>query len=785
MKFETETIQNLEFDKILALISQNCISELGKVRLLNSQMLMDENQLANSLLEVTETKDIYLGEGGLPFWFFDDLRPLLNKIEPIHSYLEVSECQKVLNLIDLSGEVVKFFNKHENKYPRLRQLVSHLEPLINIKKLIESTIDPAGTIYDNASPELKGIRSEITILSKQIHLKLDKILKKNTEHIQDDYVTLREGRLVLPVREFSVNKIPGIVHGQSSTGQTHYVEPMSIVTLNNQIQELHAHEKKEIIKILKRITDQIRQHIDEISTNLALLTQIDVLIAKARYSIVVDGNAPDVQDNFEWHIKNAFHPLLLKKLAKAAVPISVDIGTDFHTMIITGPNAGGKTVSLKTIGVLQMLFQSGFHVPVAEDSKFPLCKNLFAVIGDEQSIEDDLSTFSSHITKLNQIIHAASHRSLILIDEIGKGTDPAEGSALAIAILERLNREGLVTIVTTHHAELKAFAHNIPGVINAAMQFDIKSLSPLFKLEVGIPGSSYAFDISKRLGVEQAILERAKEIMGISEHDLEAMIIDLTTQKQAFENKLSNLSIKETELDGLKALYKTRAEELSKNKKKHEQDALIEAKMILDKVNQQIETVIREIRESNAKSEIIKRGQSIVRRLKKDIESKSFKEQTQSVSIEDLAPGKIIKSKRFSIKGTISKVFSERDEVEIESDGLKIIIPVNDVEFEESVKEKQKKEFIIETPQVLNEIDLRGKIADDAIQELEKYLDQALISNWQEIRIIHGKGTGTLRQRIHLFLKKDKGIKSFRLGKFGEGDTGVTIIEMKKDLSQK
>jgi DNA mismatch repair protein MutS2 len=780
MKILIDSDQILEFYKVLEFISTKCVSDLGRSRLLNNKPLDDYQQLSTILKEVSEAKEIYVSEGGMPIWSFDDIRSLLNKIEPLDSYLEIADCQKVQNFLEVSASVHKYFQKREENSKELKNYADKIDSLPNVLKLIQNTIDPSGAIYDNASPDLKKIRAQISIVSKQIHTKLERILRKQTEHIQDDYITLRDGRLVIPVREFSVNKIPGIVHGQSSTGQTHYVEPMPVVPLNNEIFELYNQEKREIVRILKRLSQNFREHKETLILNQENLIHLDSIQAKAQYSISVDGRAPIINEPFSWDIRNGYHPLLLKKIGKETIPLNMEIGTDFRMMVITGPNAGGKTVTLKTIGLLQILFQCGFHIPVAEGSKFPICHQIAAVIGDEQSIEDDLSTFSSHVKKLNDIIYHLAHRSLLLVDEIGTGTDPAEGSALAISLLEEFNREGVVTLVTTHLSELKAFAHKLDGAMNAAMQFDFKSLSPLFKLEIGMPGSSYAFDISQRLGLNEKVLKRARDLLGTSHHELDSMINDLTKKRQDIEEKIRELSLKESEMEGLKALYKTRSEDLKKNRKKYEKESFNEAKAILDNVNKTIENVIREIRESQADSRTIKKGRDELKELSDKINQLVDRPESQKIDLDNLRPGFSIKSKRFSVTGQITKILKEKKQVEIDAGGVKMKIPVEDIILDKSIATKISAEIDIKdsSPNIINEIDLRGKIAEDALIELEQYLDHALNSHWKEVRIIHGKGTGALRASVHAFLKKHKKVQAYRLGNYGEGDTGVTVIEL-------
>jgi DNA mismatch repair protein MutS2 len=780
MKILLDSDQILEFSKVLEFISTKCVSDLGRARLLNSRPLNEYQHLSNTLIEVSEAKEIYVSEGGIPIWLFDDIRSLINKIEPLDSYLEVADCQKVQNFLEVSASVHTYFQKREDLSRELKKYSDKIDPLPNVLKLIQNTIDPSGAIYDNASPDLKKIRAQIGVVSKQIHTKLERIIRKQTEHIQDDYITLRDGRLVIPVREYSVNKIPGIVHGQSSTGQTHYVEPMPVVPLNNEIFELYNQEKREIIRILKRLSHTFRENKETLILNQENLVHLDSIQAKAQYSISVDGRAPMINESFSWDIRSGYHPLLLKKIGKETVPLNMEIGTDFRMMVITGPNAGGKTVTLKTIGLMQLLFQCGFHIPVAEGTKFPICHQIAAVIGDEQSIEDDLSTFSSHIKKLNDIMDHLTHRSLVLVDEIGTGTDPAEGSALAISLLEEFNREGVVTMVTTHLSELKAFAHKLDGAINAAMQFDFKSLSPLFKLEIGVPGSSYAFDISQRLGLNEKILNRARDLLGTSHHELDSMINDLTKKRQEIDEKINEISLKESEMEGLKALYKSRSEDLKKNRKKYEKESVNEAKAILDNVNKTIENVIREIRESQADSKTVKKGRDQLKELNENINQLVDRPKSQKIDVDILKPGFSIKSRRFSVTGQITKILKEKKQVEIDASGVKMKIPVEDIVLDKSLEKELPAEFDINqsNPDIINEIDLRGKIAEDALIELEQYLDHALNSHWKQIRIIHGKGTGALRSSVHAFLKKHKKVQSYRLGNYGEGDTGVTVIEL-------
>jgi DNA mismatch repair protein MutS2 len=779
MNISSDTLNNLQYHIILDEVSDLCINEIAKQRIQNQEPYFQKIVIEQMLTEIEELKQIIRIEQSFPLDYYHDMRPLVHKIEPQESYLEIEDCQKIQCFIEIGNTVKKFIKKFE-QLTQINDKADSIEPLTLLRQQIASTIDPSGQIYDNASPDLKAVRKEISHLSKQIHIQLERIQKKYTEHLQEDYVTLREGRLVLPIREFSVNKVPGIVHGQSATGQTQYIEPMQVVSLNNDMQVAYQREKKEIIRILKRISENIRTETAAILNNFDKLVHLDAMQAKAKYALALKAIAPEIQQNFSWHVMDGYHPLLLKKIGKEAVPLTLDIGEDYQILIITGPNAGGKTVALKTIGLLQLMLQSGFQIPVGEGSKFPICQNIYAIIGDEQSIENDLSTFSSHITKVNRIVEDFTAKSLVLIDEIGTGTDPAEGAALAVTFLEKLLTPEVITLVTTHQGALKAFAHHTAGVKNGAMQFDGAKLTPRFVLETGIPGSSFAFDISRRLGVSEEILKRAGDLLGGAHTGLEQIILELTTIKDGYENKVKAITLKETELEGLKTLYQTRADELKKKKKSFERKALSEAEEILKSVNKTIEAVVREIKESQADQAVIKSSRLKIDTLKADIQKKSqAKEPAITYKVTDLKPGIFVKSAKYEVEGEINQILAGGKEAEIITGNKRMIVPVSDLIVEDNSSLTKNSSITISTPlpQVINELDLRGLTGEDALLELAKYLDHAAHARWKEVRIIHGKGTGALRKAVHSFLKNYKHCKSYRLGNYGEGDTGVTVIE--------
>jgi len=776
---------SLEFDKIIDEISVKCVSQTGKARLKNSTPLFDVQRLNDILIQIQEMRDIYISEGGLPIWEFFDIRALLNKIEPVDSYLEIQDCLKIQNVLEVTLDILKFFKKSEDKFPYLKKLIEKLNLNEQLLKQLKFTIDPSGNIYDNASPELRTIRKEINQLNDEIHIRMNRILKKNSEFLQEEYITLRDGRLVLPVREFSVSKIPGIVHGQSGSGSTYFVEPMTIVDLNNQMQKVFAAEKREIIIILRRLAAQIRDEETVLLVNLDILNDLDTLQAKAKYANEVKASQPVINDGFFWKLRSARHPLLLKKEGLTVVPLNLDIGKEYRELLISGPNAGGKTVALKAVGILQLMVQSGFHVSADEGSSFPICKQIFTVIGDEQSIEQDLSTFSSHIQAIEKIFEHLGENALILIDEIGTGTEPSGGASLAIAILNALNREGLVSIISTHHNQLKAYASQTEGIQNAAMQFDHAHLTPLFTLEMGIPGSSYTFEICKRLGLSDSVIEEAIKISGNESFKLDRLLIDIGRKSQEYQDKTRSVSIRESELNSLIQLYQDRNDVLKKQRKKLEREAAKSAQAILEETNRQIEKIVREIRESNADKKVVKNARIILEKKKAEIASliPEEKRKISDTKIDQIKTGMKVKSLTYEISGTVSKIFPGKKQVMLDKDGLSVTVDITDIELlEPDLQPKQKRTSsngVLANTNISYELDLRGLQVDEALESVEAYLDRAVLSSWNEVRLIHGKGTGALREAVHRFLAGQNHIASYRLGKFGEGDSGVTVVQLK------
>jgi DNA mismatch repair protein MutS2 len=775
----------LNLDGMFSLIAEKCVSSLGKENILCLRPICVKKDLSQELMRVQSISKIIEKEGHFPISSFSDIRVLLNKIEPQNSFLEIKEAKEIQTLLEIIDDVHAFFKKPIFQNTPINNLVDRFEGQKNLLNQLQYTFDPAGNIYDNASTELKAIRKKLNTLREEINRKLESISTKNAEHLQEDYVTLRDGRLVLPVREFSVSKISGIVHGQSSSGATKFVEPMAVVQANNDIQELLIDEKREIVKILTRLTNLVREQGDELTHILMALVDLDSLQARALYGLEVDALYPDLVDDHYWKINNGRHPILLKLIDKETVPLNLEIGDTFNTLIISGPNAGGKTVAMKTVGLLQLMLQCAVPIPISEGSKFPVCKQIFVLIGDKQSIENDLSTFSSHIQGLNEIVENVKERALVLIDEIGIGTEPSSGAALAIAVLEQLQKPNVVSLVSTHQNQLKHFASKTEGVENAAMQFDLKHLKPLFVLETGIPGSSFTFDICKRFGMSEQLIKRARELEGGSNLDMAKLLNDISEKSQFYREEVNALSLKQSKLDALIKLYEGNAAEQKKNKKRLEKEANKQAKEIIENANKKIEATIRAIRESAADKKIVKNVRKELSDFKENLKNVVQEKPVSNLSIEDVRIGQKVRSLIYNVVGQVSKIFKNKGTIELEREGLKISVNISEVELLANTGQKIKTKPVDSvTPShvpssVAHEVDVRGCEVHEAIERVDAYLDSAVHSEWKEVTIIHGKGTGALRQAIQQFLAKNKSIKEYRTGRYGEGDAGVTIVGLK------
>lgn len=787
-KFDETTFSQLDFQKIIEQIRLQLATPFGEELLRELKPSTDFEKVNKDLKEVTEMIELLNSGYYIPLNGITDFRKSLDKIKPQNAFLESTELIEIKNDLRLFGELSRFFKGYEQSSPLLNFYSKGIHSHTTIVREIESTIDTSGEILDKASPELRQIRIKIRSLEGDKTKLLKQSIKQYGEFTQDEIITLRDGRMVMGIQQNYVNKIDGIVHGTSSSGATVFVEPMTTLKISNQIQNLRIQERNEVIKILRFLTDLIRQVRDDIYYGIKNVAALDLIYAKAKLGQKLDSKVPKLTKNPILKLSEARHPLLILKMGQQnVVPMSVEVGKDFFTLVITGPNAGGKTVALKTIGLMILMIQIGMPIPANEDSEVPLFPKLLVDIGDRQSLEKDLSTFSAHIVRLKEILQQADSNSLVLFDELGTGTDPKEGAALAISILSQLTERKVVTVATTHHGELKAFAHTSGGVENASMEFNLENLQPNYRLRVGIPGSSYAFEIARRYGLPASTISNARKFVGKEKDKLEELILNLERQIQQLDKEKQKLSIKLSEGEGLRNLYERQANQLKKEKKALQQKAAEDAQRILQDANALVERVVAEIRSQKASRETIKSAHTALQVKKEEINQILKGDEPPLQESVKLKKGDVVWIKSLREEGELLEDLDNKGKLRVLVGNVKMSLDrfdlqkLNKNEASSKVHSSTNREKIEIVNQGLKpELDLRGLDSIEAIEKTNQYLSEVINAGWDEIRIVHGKGTGVLRKKINEYLSRDKRVLEKRIGKWGEGDTGVTVVKIKR-----
>ena len=716
------------------------------------------------------------------------------------SILELLDIAKLLKVAETAKQYgVQTKDKDEDgvstRKDSLTGYFESLMPLEHLAREINRCILSEDEIADDASSALKDIRRQMKVVNNKVHAALNDIVTKqsNQNMLQDSIVTLRNGRYCIPVKSEYKGQFPGMVHDQSATGSTFFVEPMAVVNLNNEWKELAADERMEIERILVSLSEQVAGYSESIQMNVELLTRLDFIFAKAKYAKSYNGTQPDMNDKGIIEIKQGRHPLLDPK---KVVPVDIRLGNDFSMLIITGPNTGGKTVSLKTLGLFTLMGQSGLHIPAFQGTKLSVFRDVFADIGDEQSIEQSLSTFSSHMTNIVYIMKHATRDTLVLFDELGGGTDPVEGSALAIAILKNLHENEIRCMATTHYSELKTFAMTTPGLENACCEFDVESLSPTYHLLIGIPGKSNAFAIATKLGLTKDVIEDAMTQVDHDTIDMETLLADLEKSKRQIEEERAEITANKEEIRKLKERLASKNEHIEQRKQDILRNAREEAKEILEDAKAFADASIRrynnwEKKPQTANNKDMENERGNIREKIKAVDGKLQKQTTNRKSksrAEDFHLGDSVHVISMNLTGIVRSLPDAKNMITVQMGILQSTIPISDVEIikEEAPKTKsQMKQRAGQYGASMNksrtikpEINLLGMTVDEAIMELDKYLDDACLSHLNQVRVVHGKGTGALRKGVHEYLKKQKYVKSFRLGEFGEGDAGVTIVEL-------
>ena len=716
------------------------------------------------------------------------------------SILELLDIAKLLKVAETAKQYgVQTKDKDEDgvstRKDSLTGYFESLMPLEHLAREINRCILSEDEIADDASSALKDIRRQMKVVNNKVHAALNDIVTKqsNQNMLQDSIVTMRNGRYCIPVKSEYKGQFPGMVHDQSATGSTFFVEPMAVVNLNNEWKELAADERMEIERILVSLSEQVAGYSESIQMNVELLTRLDFIFAKAKYAKSYNGTQPDMNDKGIIEIKQGRHPLLDPK---KVVPVDIRLGNDFSMLIITGPNTGGKTVSLKTLGLFTLMGQSGLHIPAFQGTKLSVFRDVFADIGDEQSIEQSLSTFSSHMTNIVYIMKHATRDTLVLFDELGGGTDPVEGSALAIAILKNLHENEIRCMATTHYSELKTFAMTTPGIENACCEFDVESLSPTYHLLIGIPGKSNAFAIATKLGLTKDVIEDAMTQVDHDTIDMETLLADLEKSKRQIEEERAEITANKEEIRKLKERLASKNEHIEQRKQDILRNAREEAKEILEDAKAFADASIRrynnwEKKPQTANNNDMENERGNIREKIKAVDGKLQKQTTNRKSksrAEDFHLGDSVHVISMNLTGIVRSLPDAKNMITVQMGILQSTIPISDVEIikEEAPKTKsQMKQRAGQYGASMNksrtikpEINLLGMTVDEAIMELDKYLDDACLSHLNQVRVVHGKGTGALRKGVHEYLKKQKYVKSFRLGEFGEGDAGVTIVEL-------
>lgn len=782
----------LEYYKILEQLAEYAFCEEAKERAKALTPITDPAELAH-LQETTADALSRLYKGSsISFSGVHNVNASLKRLE-IGGSLNTLELLAVSSLLEAAKRAKAYdrSDRAEDKTDSLSPLFSQIEPLSPLHEEIRRCIIGEDEIADDASPALSKIRKSIRGMNDRIHAQLTNLMNNTTTrtYLQDAVITMRDGRYCLPVKAEAKTSVPGMVHDQSSSGSTLFIEPMAVVNLNNELRELFLKEQEEINHILAELSNRVAENANGIRQDYTVLAELDFIFAKAQLAKSYNGVAPLFNEEGRIHIRKGRHPLLD---AKKVVPIDVRLGEDFRQLIVTGPNTGGKTVSLKTVGLLTLMGQAGLHIPAGDRSELAIFEEIFADIGDEQSIEQSLSTFSSHMTNIVGILEKADERCLCLFDELCAGTDPTEGAALAISILHKLHQYGATTMATTHYSELKVYALSTPGVENACCEFNVETLSPTYRLLIGIPGKSNAFAISSKLGLAENIIEDAKSRLSDRDADFEDMLAKLETSRITIEKEQLEIQTYKSEIEELKKRLTTKNERLDASRDEILRKANEEAVQILKEAKELADETIRNFHkygQGQAPISQMEKERSRVRDKMSESEKKLSLKKKETVNHKvpkKLRIGDSVRVLSMNLTGTVHTLPNAKGDLYVQMGILRSLVNIRDLVLIDEDASPAARKFgrtssgsmkMSKSASVSTEINLIGMTVDEAISHLDKYLDDAYIAHLPSVRIVHGKGTGALRSAVHAHLKRQKYVKSFRLGEAGEGDAGVTIAE--------
>ncbi len=789
-----KTLKVLEYNKIVEMLMEKAESQLGKDRVKEIRPLVNMDEIEKLQMETEEALSLLVKRGNPPLYGIHSISYELKRVD-IGGSISPGGLIKVSDSLRVARSLKNFLKETKgdktSNNPIIENLVEKLSTFKHIEDEINNAIINENEISDNASSTLKSIRRQIVIKNDSVKDKLSSIIgsQSNKKYLQDSLVTMREGRYVIPVKSENRSHIPGLVHDMSSSGATVFVEPMAVVELNNQLRELELKEREEIERILAVLSNLVGEESQYIGNNEKILKELDFIFAKGKLALEMKATKPILNNKGYINIKKGRHPILN---TKNVVPIDAYIGKDFTSLIITGPNTGGKTVTLKTVGLFTLMGQSGLHIPADFNSEIAVFNQVFADIGDEQSIEQSLSTFSSHMTNIVDILNRVEHNSLILFDELGAGTDPTEGAALAMSILDHLLKLDVRTIATTHYSQLKLYALTTENVTNASVEFDIETLSPTFKLLIGVPGKSNAFEISKRLGLQDYVVDYARNLISKENVEFEDVLQAMETDRKIIEvDKIEAEKLKK-EIENLRQGLKLERDKTQDMREKIIQKAKEEARSILKDAKEESDLIVGELRDISSevgkdRNKRIQEAQDMLKTKLGKVENQLSKDilNVKSKNIpKNLKIGESVEVLSLGQKGTVLTLPDDNKNLSIQIGVMKVTVHLNTIrriESDQSERSLRSSKTIMSSKSktISTEIDLRGMNIEEAIVDVDKYLDDSFIAGLNEVHIIHGKGTGALREGISSYLRRHRHVKSFRIGKYNEGGDGVTVVEVK------
>lgn len=788
-----KTLAKLEYNKIIELLTDHASSFSGKelCRRLKPMTSLSDIQIAQEETGAAFTRIVKKGRPS--FGGCNPVNDSLRRLE-IGGSLGSGELLRICKLLETAGRA-KAYGRHDNADDTedcLDSYFAQLNPVSILTTEIRRCIIEEDEISDEASPALKHIRRQMAQINDKVHATLSGMVNGSLRtYLQDPIITMRGDRYCIPVKAEYRSQVPGMIHDQSSTGSTLFIEPMAVVKLNNDLKELYGKEQEEIQVILARLSADAAEYISDIQTDYTVLRTLDFIFAKGSLAIDMNASLPLFNTEGRIHIREGRHPLLDKR---SVVPITLTLGDTFDLLIVTGPNTGGKTVSLKTVGLFTLMGQAGLHIPALDRSELAVFTEVYADIGDEQSIEQSLSTFSSHMTNIVSFLKKVDDQSLVLFDELGAGTDPTEGAALAISILNHLHMRGIRTMATTHYSELKVYALSTPGVENASCEFDVETLRPTYHLLIGIPGKSNAFAIAGKLGLPNFIIEDAKTRLTEQDESFEDILTDLETSRRTIEKEQETIASYKREIERLKQETQKKQEKLEEQRDRILREANEKAHAILAEAKETADETMRNFHKfgkANISAAEMERERERIRKKMESTRSGMMKEPEKpkkEYKPSDFKLGESVKVLSMNINGTVASLPDNKGNLTVQMGILRSQVNISDLEIIDETPAYLKKTTraggkgkikMSKSLSVSTEINLLGKTVDEAVAELDKYLDDASLAHLSSVRIVHGKGTGALRKGIHQYLRRQKHVRSFRLGEFGEGDAGVTIAELK------